>query len=109
VTSRHEYEQAMAQRRISRLVRTFQTENEYIDAAGAMVWLHTLRSLNIPELRFLGRQLWQQLERGFMRTPEALAQIAAASHREPPLGTLAACLFIPGDLDPDDLPGSAPA
>jgi hypothetical protein len=109
VTSMHEYEQAMVQRRISRLVRRFQTDHEYIDAAGAIVWLHTLRSLSRPELRCLGRQMWQQLERGFMRTPEALAQMAAVTDREPPLGTLAACLFIPQDLSPDDLPGSAPA
>lgn len=109
VTAMQEYEQAMVQRRISRLVRRFQSDHEYIDAAGAMVWLHTLRSLSRPELRFLGRQMWQQLERGFARTPEALAQIVAVTRREPPLGTLAACLFIPGDLDPDDFPGSAPA
>jgi hypothetical protein len=99
-TSMHEYEQATVQQRVSRLVQKFQTDSEYIDAAGAMVWLHTLRCLTTPELRDLGRQMWQELERGFPHTPEALARIEAVTHRASPPGTLPACHFIPQDLDP---------
>lgn len=102
-TSSHEYEQATVQQRVSRLVRKFQTDSEYIDAAGAMVWVHTLRSLTIPELRDLGRQMWQQLERGFPHTPDALARIEAVTRRASPSGTLPACQFIPEDLDPHGL------
>jgi hypothetical protein len=64
-----------------------------------MVWLHTLRCLTTPELRDLGRQMWQELERGFPHTPEALARIEAVTHRASPPGTLPACHFIPQDLD----------
>ncbi|MGH8136767.1 MAG: hypothetical protein ACREVV_01045 [Steroidobacteraceae bacterium] len=104
VTSTDEYEQAMVQQRIARLVRQSQSRNEYIDAAGAMVWLHTLRSLRSPELRVLGRRMWQQLERGFQHAPEAVARIEALTHEAPPAGTLSACVFLPEDLDPAALP-----
>lgn len=103
VTAIDEYERVMVQQRISRLVRSCQWRNEYIDAAGAMIWLHTLRSLSIPELRSLGRQMWQQLERGFQDAPEALARIEAVTHHAPPPGTLPACAFVPEDLDPAGL------
>jgi hypothetical protein len=102
-SSSHEYEQATVQQRVARLVRKYQTNSEHIDAAGAMVWVHTLRSLTIPELRDLGRQMWQQLERGFPHTADALARIEAVTRRVSPPGTLPACCFIPRDLDPRDL------
>jgi hypothetical protein len=97
-TSMHEYEQATVRQRVSRLVRKYQTHSEYIDAAGAMVWLHTLRSLTTPELRDLGRQMWQELQRGFPHTSDALARIETATRRASPPGTLPACHFIPQDL-----------
>jgi hypothetical protein len=37
---------------MSRLVRRFQAQNRFQEALGAMVWLHTLRSLSAPELGF---------------------------------------------------------
>ena len=30
-----------------------------------MVWVHTLRALDRPELRSLGRSMWRELARGF--------------------------------------------
>ena len=74
-----------------------------------MVWLHTLRSLSAPELRFLGRQMWQQLERGQEYVLEAMAQIEAVTGNQPPLGSLVACAFIPRDLDPAGLEKARPA
>jgi hypothetical protein len=103
ITSVHEHEQAATQLHMSRLVRTFQAERQFSDAAGVMVWLHTLRSLSSPELRLLGRQMWQQLERGFLHALPALAQIEAVTGRDLPLGTLQACRFIPDSLDPVEL------
>jgi hypothetical protein len=95
-----DFEQATVQRRISRLVREFHSRSEYVDAAGAMVWLHTLRALMVPELREPGRRMWEQLARGAARTPEALATLEAATHRASPAGTLTACSFIPEDFAP---------
>lgn len=93
-------QQALTQLEMSRLVRRYQAEKRFQEALGAMVWLHTLRSLSTPELRFLGRQLWQQLERGHLHALEAMEQIEAMTGNQPPLGSLAACAFIPDDLDP---------
>jgi hypothetical protein len=95
--------QSLTQLEMSRLVRRYQAENRFQEALGAMVWLHTLRSLSAPELRFLGRQMWQQLERGQVHAPEAMAQIEAITGSQPPLGSLIACSFIPCDLDPMEL------
>jgi hypothetical protein len=98
VAPAQDYEQATVQRRIARLVQGFQSKSEYIDAAGAMVWLHTLRALTLPELRDPGRQMWEQLARGMQYAPQALAKIEAATHHTSPPGTLLACTFIPEDL-----------
>jgi hypothetical protein len=103
INSANEYEQTIVRHRVSRMVRTFHTSSEYLDAAGAMVWLHTLRALTIPELRPLGMGMWQQLERGFQQTADALAEIESATHRAAPQGTLLACAFIPEDLNPSEL------
>jgi hypothetical protein len=99
IASINEYEQAMVQRHISDMVRSSLSQNEYIEAAGAMVWLHTMRSLSLRELRDLGRKMWQELQRGFLLTPQALAKIEAVTHRAPPAGTLSACVFIPKALE----------
>ena len=42
--------------------------------AAAMVWSYSLRSLNVPDLRPLGRRLWAALERGFPHVEAALKQ-----------------------------------
>ncbi|HDU8563571.1 TPA: hypothetical protein RG686_000837 [Morganella morganii] len=42
-----------------------QRNEEYEIAAGLMVWLHTLRCASDPLLRKYGRELWQELQRGF--------------------------------------------
>src|SRR5690606_22516782 len=47
-------EQSEIQLKIGNLVRDFQKSGNPIDAAGAMVWLHTLRAFRFPELRVLG-------------------------------------------------------
>ena len=41
-------------------------------AAGLMVWLHTVRAANMPEIRAQGRDVWSELYRSF-----ALAESAA--------------------------------
>jgi len=98
LAAEREYERATEQQRISRLVRRHQRRSEYIEAAGAMVWVHTLRSLTMPELHDLGMQMWQQLARAIPCSAEALARLESATHRPLPPGTLPACNFIPEDL-----------
>jgi hypothetical protein len=67
---------------------------------GALVWLHTLRALQFPELRLLGRQMWGELERGFPHVFEAFHFIEDTVGQPPPLGSLQASQFIPVGLEP---------
>lgn len=98
LSSDREYERATEQLRVSRLVRRHQRRSEYIDAAGAMVWVHTLRSLAMPELHGLAVQMWEQLARGIPFSGEAFARLESAMHHPLPSGTLQACNFIPEDF-----------
>jgi hypothetical protein len=95
-------EQAMAQLGVSRLVQQFQKLKQPIDAAGAMVWLHTLRAFCYPEVRLLGRQMWGKLQRGFPHALDAFAFIERATGTSPPLGSLLASQFVPPGLEPFD-------
>ena len=60
------------QMKINRIVRQFNKMRRPSDAAGAMVWSYSLRCLNVPELRPLGREMWAQLSRGLPHVEEAL-------------------------------------
>jgi hypothetical protein len=93
--------QPAIQQAMANLVLSFRTPAQ---AVGAIVWLHTLRALSIPELRYLGRQMWQQLQRGQSLAPVALQELQAISDSPPPAGALAACSYVPTDLDPGELP-----
>lgn len=46
-------------------IKDLQKQGKQPFAAGLMVWLHTLRSMETLELRKEGRLLWAQLQRGF--------------------------------------------
>lgn len=50
--------------KINRLIAKVQKENPEL-ASGLMVWLHTLRAANNPEIRIKGRAMWGELRRGF--------------------------------------------
>lgn len=45
--------------RVNRMIRKVQKQNPAM-ASGLMVWLHTLRASDVPELRLAGRELWGQ-------------------------------------------------
>ncbi|MEG8916433.1 hypothetical protein ACUIG5_00025 [Raoultella ornithinolytica] len=60
---------------LSSTVVDLQKSNQYSDAAGFMVWVHTLRSANSLELRQQGRDMWNELSRGFDHVPDAAHQI----------------------------------
>lgn len=65
-------EEAEITSRISRLTKEFQSAGQMANAAAAMVWLHTMRSILRPELRLMGRQMWLELERGFCEADDQL-------------------------------------
>lgn len=100
ISPEREYEQATVLQRIARLARRHQRRSEYLEAAGAMVWVHTLRALTVPDLQELGYQMWRQLERALPHAADALARIESATHQTLPQGTLQGCEFIPEDFWP---------
>jgi hypothetical protein len=54
-----------ALRVITEAVLTLQRQGEPFRAPGFMVWVHTLRAEQRPEIRYLAKEMWSQLERGF--------------------------------------------
>ena len=56
-------------------IKQFQSIGQQSDAAGTMIWLHSVRSLNDPEIRLLGREMWKELDRGFPYAFEALEYV----------------------------------
>jgi hypothetical protein len=81
------------------LALAFQKKN-HPSAGAAMVWLHTLRALQFPELRLLGRQMWGELKRGFPHVFSAFGLFEGTTGQSLPLGTLQASQFIPAGLEP---------
>ena len=62
------------QLRLNKLARDFARKGLGVDSAATMVWSYSLRSLNVPDLRPLGRRLWAALKRGFPHAEVALKQ-----------------------------------
>ena len=56
---------------INKTIQEFQKNGNMTDAAGMMIWLHTLRSMGEFEVRPHGRELWKQLARGFPHVTES--------------------------------------
>jgi hypothetical protein len=77
--------------------------------AGAMVWAHTLRAYHFPEVRFFGRQMWGELQRGFPHALAALKFMGDMNHQPPPLGTALATQFVPVGLEPFERTEKRPA
>jgi hypothetical protein len=73
---------------------------EHALAAGAMVWVHTLRAYHFPEVRLFGRHMWGELRRGFPHALAALSFMEEVTHQPPPLGAALATQFIPIGLEP---------
>jgi hypothetical protein len=95
-----ESEHSQAQMYISNLVREFQKANQKTDAAGAMVWLHSLRSQGYPELRIKGRELWSELSRGFEHVTDAIYDLENMSGKTFPELPESEINYIPGGLEP---------
>lgn len=99
VPAHRQPEQARIQWKVSGAIRDMQSQGMTPEAAAAMVWLHSLRALTTPELRFLGREMWLELQRGFPGATIALAHLMAIGKAIPDEAWLH-CRFIPPDLAP---------
>jgi hypothetical protein len=93
-------EQAIVQLFVSGLVKKFQTSGRQAYAAGAMVWLHTLRAGSTPELRLLGRRMWGELTRGFPHVSEAIEDMGTVTGDALPPEVASESNFIPPGLEP---------
>lgn len=61
----------MASYEIAKFIQDLQKAGAQPVAAGAMVWLHTVRAAGELDMRQSGRDMWRQLERGFVHVNEA--------------------------------------
>ncbi|MDG9785306.1 hypothetical protein [Metapseudomonas otitidis] len=86
--------------RIVRAIQGYQKSKEMIDAAGLMVWLHTMRVGARIELRQLAREMWRHLERGFPHTNAAAIEILNITGRMPRVGGYET---FPSGLTPDPI------
>jgi hypothetical protein len=58
--------------RINRVSGQFKRSGNGLDAAGALIWSYSLRCLNVPELRPVGRAIWTELVRGHPHVEDSL-------------------------------------
>ena len=100
---------SMIQFHLGRLVRQLQKMDKTAEAAGAMVWLHSMRALAFPEIRSLGRQMWKELQRGIPHAPDALDGLGTVIGKALPEGARSSCDFIPIDLAPEGHQSAAEA
>ncbi|MBL4927934.1 hypothetical protein [Fuscibacter oryzae] len=84
---------------LNRLIREAQKEGNPVGAAGLMILLHSARAINMPELRFLGRSMWKELQRGMPFAPNYLPSLFQAAGI-PYNGDSGSVYFIPGGLEP---------
>lgn len=97
---RDQYQADMTQLYLSQAVKEFQKMGQPTDAYAAMVWLHSVRALNIPEVRYLGRAMWGQLQRGFGDAADATIDICTMIGRAVPANIHDEVRFIPVGLEP---------
>lgn len=92
--------QAQAEEFLLDLIKRFQKRGQRTDAAGAMVWLHTLRAFTSPETITMGREMWKELSRGFPHVKDSLERIKGLKGNSIPTEAYRECLFIPPGLEP---------
>ncbi len=59
---------------LNKLVRDFNKMRQHTDAVGALLITYSLRCLNVPEIRDLGRDIWAEIGRGLPHCEAALTQ-----------------------------------
>ena len=83
-----------------KIIKQFQKMGQLSDATGTMVWLHSVRSLNVPEIRAKGREMWGQLERGFPYVDDALMDVQDLIGEGLPDSISDELTFVPRGLEP---------
>ena len=68
-------ESARASDKLKFIIKELNNRGMPMIAAGVQVWYHSLRALNLPEISYLGQQLWHELERGRVNAAEQLKWI----------------------------------
>ncbi len=89
------------QMKINKVSRQFTKLGLPSDTAGAMVWSYSLRCLNVPELRPLGREMWAELRRGFPHVKDALEDGEARKGEPFPKRVWREWNLIPLGLEPE--------
>ncbi|WP_443692036.1 hypothetical protein ACRZ5O_22670 [Pseudomonas protegens] len=69
--------------RLGGIIREYQRTKQPSDAAGTMVWLHTIRVGGQHGLRPIAREMWRQLSRGFPHVEEAAFEIMRLTLKVP--------------------------
>ena len=59
---------------LNKLVRDFNKMRQHTDAVGTLLISYSLRCLNVPEVRDLGRDMWAEMQRGLAFGEDALKQ-----------------------------------
>jgi hypothetical protein len=67
--------------------------------AAAMIWAHSLRAAQFPELRPLGCDLWSELKRGHPHVLDAFNSLEETTGESLPLGSLLLSQYIPAGLE----------
>ena len=94
-------EQAPAQYMISQLIPSLQKNKQFSEAAGLMVWLHSLRAFTYLEIRSYGRDMWKELNRGFKQAEESLEIVTMTQPDYVPIMEINELFFIPLGLEPE--------
>jgi hypothetical protein len=71
---------AMLPFQMSQKVQELQRQQRYSDAAAWMVWVHTARAAQDQQLRYLVKQMWRELERGFPYVKDCASAFEAAGN-----------------------------
>lgn len=85
---------------LNRLIKEKQKLGAYADAAGVMVLLHTVRALNMLDIRHLGQAMWSELARGSDYAAEVLPELFDVCDIACTEEDILAARMIPPGLEP---------
>lgn len=88
------------QKTLNKLAKSLKKSKKKMDAAAVMVWLHSVRALNMPEVRDLGIEMWALLQSGFPRVPNALKELDKVVTKKIPDRVRGEYRFVPFGLEP---------
>ncbi len=80
---------------LRKLIAGFQKDGQQQIAAAMMVWLHSLRAIFIPEITYIGQEMWSELRRGFPYAEESLENLQIVMGITVPDGAQDVLGFVP--------------